>query len=583
MRYSAPAPMHLFVFVRNIDLGTCLPANATYACIFLTIATVKPAAMSRSNLNSAGHDTKGVPLVDIEGGPPRGPSPYASFRRYRTWISVTDLVQPTWCELLYDYSLRSKAYLPPSQRPHGFRSADDKWIRIDKTNAEQSYRVTMRGRSEHKKLERQASLRKADVQAPEAKGKLEQWALRLVQMLEALHTLKESGLCREMPVFGIIHDNLVFGQIDNLVLKPSLTVTAAAEVPIQVPPGPPSQRKRKAAAAMLAEKAKKARVPSSEADYSAPSVPAGVDAIAETAAPVPTDAQGRPTSMRYTIHLSDTKTRTTPDLPPDEDSRAHHLQVMLYHRLLSGALAKHSNSTAGEPATSTAQPLDFDAVWRKLSLNPQQPFSDAFIRDARRLLDRGTRSPTKGAPAHGAVPADNSSPGRSRIAFECLNDLVALWRHAVEDFNVDGVDKTLTLEYRLQPSEQTDAGVSCGSHSQDTPPSTQGETVEGGSQVSEDTLVGTSQDTEATVATDEGQSTQVLSSSNTVNDVRSGTGLLGVKQFTMDDQLLGDHLRSILRWWHGQRRAKGVPPELTRRCEHCDYHEDCEWRARDKL
>lgn len=42
--------------------------------------------------------TTGAQLEDIEDGPPPrpGPTPFQSSRKGRRWLSVTDLVQPTW-------------------------------------------------------------------------------------------------------------------------------------------------------------------------------------------------------------------------------------------------------------------------------------------------------------------------------------------------------------------------------------------------------------------------------------------------------------------------------------------------------
>ena len=48
--------------------------------------------------------------------------------------------------MLYDYSLRSNANARPDQRPLEFKSADGNWLRLDKSIAEEHYRVTNRGR-----------------------------------------------------------------------------------------------------------------------------------------------------------------------------------------------------------------------------------------------------------------------------------------------------------------------------------------------------------------------------------------------------------------------------------------------------
>ena len=305
--------------------------------------------------------------------------------------------------------------------------------------------------------------------------------------------------------------------------------------------------KKRKAAAVPAERVKRARRSSDAADASV--FPHPTDVGVEEDPPTTNAADARTT--RYTIHISDTKTRTTPDLPPEEDSVSHHLQLMLYHRFLSCLLAKPEGTDLTAETNrkeQKLQPLDFNALWRRLSLNPQRPFSDVFIRGARRLLQRR-----------------NGGASSGNTAFECLDDLVCMWRKAVDDLNVDDVDDTLTLEYSLQTpegAEESEPGTAL--QRQVTPRATDEGMADAGasSQESDVTLVGASQASDVTDLADEDAETQAKD--------KLPKGLLGVKTFRMDDHRLDEHLRSILRWWHGQRRPKGVPKELERRCEWVD-------------
>lgn len=354
-----------------------------------------------------------------------------------------------------------------------------------------------------------------------------------------------------MPVFGLIDGNVVSGQIvrceaflvsyrptlipaqDNIMLRESQHV--APDTQRQVA-SELSQKKCKATAALQAESAKRARLSPDAADKAPCSLPAELQAEDDD------DAR----ATRYTIHLSDTKTRTTPDLPPEEDSVSHHLQLMLYHRLLSGLLAKieATGPTNARPGDERrVQPLDFTELWRRLSLNPQRPFSSAFIRGARGLLEGRTGA------------------GCGDIAFECLDDLVKLWRKAVKDLSIDGVDDTLTLEYSLQTPAGAGDG-STGGASQPGPPNEEPTDNGGSSQESGVTLVGISQNSDATEVADEDPDDTAVSRNDALPN-----GLLGVKRFQVDGQKLDAHLRNILRWWHGQRRPRGVRKGMERRCE----------------
>ncbi len=139
---------------------------------------------------------------------------------------------------------------------------------------------------------------------------------------------------------------------------------------------------------------------------------------------------------RYSLHLSDTKTRIRPSLPPDEDTYASRIQLMLYHRLLSNLLATADHSIP------CSQPLDFGLFWERTGVDRHRKFSDSFIEQA-------GLSPSSG-------DSSNQSPYLSGLS--CLDDLTAAWRHAVEALNVAGIDRTLTLVYRAQPTTRRRKG-----------------------------------------------------------------------------------------------------------------------------
>lgn len=42
--------------------------------------------------------------------------------------------------------------------------------------------------------------------------------------------------------------------------------------------------------------------------------------------------------------------------------------------------------------------------------------------------------------------------------------------------------------------------------------------------------------------------------------------ILGMKVFTYDSEFLSSRLADVLAWWRGERKPKGVPVELARRC-----------------
>ncbi|ESZ98722.1 putative exonuclease V [Sclerotinia borealis F-4128] len=54
--------------------------------------------------------------------------------------------------------------------------------------------------------------------------------------------------------------------------------------------------------------------------------------------------------------------------------------------------------------------------------------------------------------------------------------------------------------------------------------------------------------------------------------------IVGIKTIPMDNQELNSYLEEELRWWKGEREAKGVKVEEAFKCRSCDFAEGCEWR-----
>jgi hypothetical protein len=109
------------------------------------------------------------------------------------------------------------------------------------------------------------------------------------------------------------------------------------------------------------------------------------------------------------LHLSDSKTRRSSGLPPDEDALTSRLQLMLYHRLLSNLL----------------KGFDFELLWIYSDLDSRAPFSDTFLESARPLLG-------------------------DEVTITCLDDVVALWSAQCMDLHVKGIDSRLSIVYRKQ-------------------------------------------------------------------------------------------------------------------------------------
>ncbi|TBU36401.1 exonuclease V a 5' deoxyribonuclease-domain-containing protein [Dichomitus squalens] len=380
-------------------------------------------------------------------------SPYEQFRKWNRLLTVTDIAGPSWCEVQFDYGLRQRRNRKLSDRPASFTTAEGKTITVAHQVAVANNLTVTRGRSVHKVLEREIQQEPVQI---EIKTNEERWALRIVNMLTAVQTLMGLGKCREMPVFGFVHGQIVTGIIDEVVRLPLPASPPREEQEQKMGSTSPNKRPAPRTAPSTPAKPsskKQHKEPTSDQPqitaYFSPTKSQG--STAETAIDVdmeepttPAHSQaplhGAPGSTppsqlpRYSLHLSDTKTRIRPTLPPEEDTFASHIQLMLYNRLLSGLLA------TARPDNPSSQPFDFDALWRQVEVDPTRRFSDSF------LIQAGlSESQTETQDSTSTESIIDSSE------IHCLNDLTRAWRHAVEALNVAGVDKTLTIVYRAQP------------------------------------------------------------------------------------------------------------------------------------
>ncbi|KAF8600895.1 hypothetical protein BDV93DRAFT_525147 [Ceratobasidium sp. AG-I] len=142
---------------------------------------------------------------------------YAKFRLKRNSLSVSDLVAPSWCEVQFDYSLRSGRDLPARQRPPEFTSRTGKTITMRKEVAVEKEKLLKKGSAVHKKLEREIRPVEAEVTTTTPEDR---WGLKLLKMLSSVRILIDEGRCREMPVMGFVHGQFVSGIIDELTRTP---------------------------------------------------------------------------------------------------------------------------------------------------------------------------------------------------------------------------------------------------------------------------------------------------------------------------------------------------------------------------
>ncbi|KAF7981088.1 hypothetical protein HWV62_34783 [Athelia sp. TMB] len=536
-----------------------------------------------------------VDAKESSGGGPLRLSPYSQFRSWNNALSVSDLVAPAWytppysCEVQYDYGLRQMRFKKLEHRPSSFTTSEGKNITVKKQVAAKNDVRLKHGQSVHKVLEKE--IRPVEIQV-EIATEEERWALRLVNMISGLQSLMEMGCMREMPVFGIIQDQLVIGVIDELLRQPMLPSAADTSV----------SNKRHTESMHATPKSKKTRQEPSPSQTNItsffPVSPArdkeekAMDERPMTPPPAPTSAS-RPLRAGYTLHLLDTKSRKSRSLPEDSDTKSSRLQLMLYHRLLSALICND---------------FDFDSLWKRLKLNPLKQLSARFQAQSGLIFS-------------GDGPRLN-----------CLDGLVQMWNSNVRLLDIGGIDPTLVLVYRFQPQvkrkkkwagrkrtgdisqsivsqEESDIARAIAESMQDIA----GVSATGGNEIDDDLAAAIAESLKQPAITvpsfsDEGSNTGVLTggtspdgtvsdgvaedpdvllvlqqslvdrlgakeetldavdnTSDSSSDFKNSGELMiiGTKDFKMDDIFLDAYLTDILQWWHGKRQPKGVEEILV--------------------
>ncbi|UKZ54107.1 hypothetical protein TrVGV298_007913 [Trichoderma virens] len=310
-------------------------------------------------------------------------SPLKRFRSYpRRPLTVSDLTAGAWCELQYWYTL--------TRLPGG---------RKTRTPAMQQ------GSKVHKKLEDEVHT----TVKIEILHKEDGFGLRLWNVVQGLRTLRDTGLTRELEVWGTVDGNLVNGVIDALSYDN---------------PNPEFE-----------EELVSQRQPTIS-DYFPPIKP----------------SKSKGNDRR--VYLSDVKTRGTEKPISAAAIRPAKIQLLLYHRFLS-------NMAAGK--------LDFFKVFRRYGLDPDERFSDTFMSQLGELHDEiFFDTPTSSAEEYAELPRssakgkdvqdDNStvvpeplSPGvPDLLKYGTLRELVTLVRDEIRltfPRGADSVGPILRVQY----------------------------------------------------------------------------------------------------------------------------------------
>ncbi|KAK3324070.1 exonuclease V [Cercophora scortea] len=407
-------------------------------------------ALSEAESTAAFFAPQEAPLPEV--GDTESPrdtrAPILRFRTSpRKTFSVSDLVAGAWCELQYYYTL--------SRLPGGRKLPTE---------------AMKRGSGIHETLEKQVyTTVEVDIKKPE-----DAFGLKLWNIIQGLRTLRDTGLTRELEVWGLVDGNVVNGVIDGLSYEnpdPQLEEEVLSSRGSQSSQGSNSQ----------------------QTDYFPSSTPS-----------------------TGSIFITDVKTRGTKTPPSRVQTRGTIIQLFLYHRFLS---------------EMASDKLDYLSIFARYRLNPDQPFSDAFMAQIGALHEEVFSDDDGSSDFVSAVsttsklpPSEADSPSsdllEETMKYRTLRSLLPLLKFEIQltfPRGASTLGQIVAVEYRYRAKTEAD---------------------------------------------------------------EANGAIICVNTHYVEQETLDMYLRDTMQWWRGEREPRGVVLEEAYKCHSCEFVHDCEWRSK---
>lgn len=315
----------------------------------------------------------------------------------------------------------------------------------------------------------------------EIQSKEDAWGLRIWNVIQGLKTLRETGMTRELEIWGLVDGQVVNGVIDELSYIC------------------PDKDLEEEATARTAHGTKTASADhTSIADFY--KSPKEQDGVLKTLR-----------SMRKKtdkIYLTDVKTRGVKTVPKGASFRPTLMQLMLYHLMLSDLITGKVDPTV---------------LFARYELDIAAPFSDSFIAQIAALDEEyyydALASPSKSQPISPSDRSQTPPSGQDPLSLLLAhNSLTLLWSLLLSQLKLTfpsgaaSIGSVLKVEYRDQ----------------------------------------------------------------------SSGSITGLKTFCYDKDVISEYVDEEMRWWKGEREARGVEVEEAYKCRSCEFAEGCGWR-REKV
>ncbi|KAF1361912.1 hypothetical protein EJ07DRAFT_109522 [Lizonia empirigonia] len=270
----------------------------------------QPSRTRSSRIHSPPSNSRNLSAAEAADSDPRPP-----IERFRTKpkkpLSVTDLISPAWCELQYFYTLAKFGRKPRTQ-------------------------AMRTGSKIHQKLEDEVHTTvPVQVQAKE-----DRFGLRMWNTISGLRCLRETGLTRELEIWGVLDGQVVNGVIDEVSYEcPDPVLEEQLEL----------SKTRKSGGTLPLSKDQ----PSIAQVFARASGPDNYG-----------DASMACLQPDRQIYIADVKTRGVRTKPAGASLRPTWMQLMLYRKLLESL---------------SLNTVDAETVFARYDLQPLHPFTDIFL------------------------------------------------------------------------------------------------------------------------------------------------------------------------------------------------------------
>ena len=279
-------------------------------------------------------------------------------------LSVTDLVSPAWCELQY-------------------------WFTLTKFGRKPQTQAMKQGSKVHRILEEQIHT----TVPVRVESKEDKFGLKIWNTIQGLRTLKETGLTRELEVWGVINGQVVNGIIDEISYNC---------------PDPEMEE-------VLRKKAEKNGGTLSFGQLNIEQNLTGN-----------TSVWPESLGLERQVYIADVKTRGIKSLPTGVSLRPTWMQLMLYRKLLESL---------------SLNTVDAETIFARYNLRPLEPFSTVFMREVESIGDETSNTVVEAGSKNPLMLADmfekNANPFSTLQAIEIQahNCLLALWSLMISEFS----------------------------------------------------------------------------------------------------------------------------------------------------